>query len=352
MKKILIIEDHPDVRENIAEILELANYHVFKAENGKSGIEQAQGNKPDLIICDIMMPALDGYGVLHILHQSPELMHIPVIFLTAKSERTDFRKGMELGADDYLTKPFDDIELLRAVEARLKRSENLHATYSRTLQGVQSFFNDASKWVKLETRFTEKRQKHVLKKDFIYRAGSAPLYVYFLLSGKAKETQAHEYGKCFITTLYKPGDFFGYTALLNATDYDESVEALEDCEVVQISKTDFFTLLNQNVEIMHQFIKLLANDVKEKEEQLVNQAYSSVRKRTAKALVHLYKQYQNNSKDTFSMHMSREDLANMVGTATESLIRTLSDFKAEGLVALKGSHIQILKPDALQHIKG
>src|SRR5436190_22776268 len=106
MKTILIIEDNNDVRENTAEILELSNYRVLQAENGKLGVEVAQKMKPDLIICDIMMPVLDGYGVIHLLNKNPDTASIPFIFLTAKSERIDFRKGMEMGADDYIAKPF------------------------------------------------------------------------------------------------------------------------------------------------------------------------------------------------------------------------------------------------------
>ncbi|HEX7413502.1 MAG TPA: response regulator, partial [Bacteroidia bacterium] len=110
MKTIILIEDNKDVRENTTEILELANYKVIQAENGKQGVELTKLHKPDLIICDIMMPVLDGYGVIHLLTKNPETASIPFIFLTAKSERMDFRKGMEMGADDYISKPFDDIE--------------------------------------------------------------------------------------------------------------------------------------------------------------------------------------------------------------------------------------------------
>ena len=125
MKTILLIEDSDDIRETTAEILELANYKVMSAENGKVGVEIANQIKPDLVICDIMMPVLDGYGVLHIFSQSPELQNIPFIFLTAKTERSDQRKGMEMGADDYLTKPFQEIELLNAIESRFRKIENL-----------------------------------------------------------------------------------------------------------------------------------------------------------------------------------------------------------------------------------
>ncbi|MBL8011915.1 MAG: response regulator, partial [Flavobacteriales bacterium] len=118
MKTILLIEDDSDVRENTAEILELANYRVLKAENGRRGVEMARKEQPDLVLCDIMMPELDGYGVLHLLGRDPATAEVPFIFLTAKAERSEVRKGMELGADDYLTKPFDESELLNAIEGR------------------------------------------------------------------------------------------------------------------------------------------------------------------------------------------------------------------------------------------
>src|SRR5574343_1429966 len=123
MKKVLLVEDNTEVRENTAEILELAGYEVLTAENGKVGVEKAVKESPDLIICDIMMPVLDGYGTLHMLSKNDKTAHIPFIFLTAKAERSDMRKGMEMGADDYITKPFDDIELLNAIESRFKKLE-------------------------------------------------------------------------------------------------------------------------------------------------------------------------------------------------------------------------------------
>src|SRR5688572_1339975 len=138
MKKILLIEDNKDVRENTVEILKLANYNVIAAKNGKEGVEFAQAENPDLIVCDIMMPVLDGYGVLHLLSKTDATSRIPFIFLTAKAERSDLRKGMEMGADDYLTKPFDDIELLNAIESRLKKTEILKKEFSKDIQGVNA----------------------------------------------------------------------------------------------------------------------------------------------------------------------------------------------------------------------
>src|SRR5678815_4772061 len=124
-RTILIIDDHDEIRENIAEILSLGGYKTVTAENGKKGIEAALKEKPDLIVCDIMMPELDGYGVLHLLRKNPETEEIPLIFLTAKAERSDLRKGMEMGADDYVTKPFEELELMNAIESRFHKYDIL-----------------------------------------------------------------------------------------------------------------------------------------------------------------------------------------------------------------------------------
>ena len=164
MKTILLIEDNTEVRENTAEILELANYKVLQAENGKIGVEIANDNDVDLIICDIMMPVLDGYGVIHLLSKNQKTAAIPFIFLTAKSERGDFRKGMEMGADDYITKPFDDIELLKAVESRLKKSELLKADYSRDEAGINSFLDEAKSLEELKHLCDSAKEKNNKKK--------------------------------------------------------------------------------------------------------------------------------------------------------------------------------------------
>ncbi|MDD1414476.1 response regulator [Dolichospermum sp. ST_con] len=121
MKTILIIEDEVQIRNNLREILHLSDFDTLVAENGLQGLELAKDKHPDLIICDLMMPDLDGYGVLTQLRQHSDTATIPVIFLTAKSEWLDLRKGMELGADDYLTKPFNSTQLLQAIITRLSK---------------------------------------------------------------------------------------------------------------------------------------------------------------------------------------------------------------------------------------
>lgn len=123
MKKILIIEDEPAMRANLAELLELENYRAFSAANGQEGVALARSELPDLILCDVMMPRLDGHGVLEALRENARTARIPFVFLTAKGERGDLRAGMDLGADDYLVKPVARKELLGAIKARLERAE-------------------------------------------------------------------------------------------------------------------------------------------------------------------------------------------------------------------------------------
>ncbi|MDZ8186424.1 MAG: response regulator [Nostoc sp. ChiSLP02] len=130
MSTILIIEDEPQVRENIQQILQLSDFQTLIAANGRIGLEIATTELPDLIICDIMMPELDGYSVLSALRQNEATINIPLIFLSAKAERSDFRKGMDFGADDYLTKPFTPEELLSAIASRLEK----HALIERQSQ--------------------------------------------------------------------------------------------------------------------------------------------------------------------------------------------------------------------------
>jgi DNA-binding NarL/FixJ family response regulator len=135
MKKILVIEDEPEMRRNLLTILKLEKFQPIGAENGRVGLDAIKREKPDLILCDVMMPELDGHGVLTALREDSELSAIPFVFLTAKGEKEDLRSGMNLGADDYLTKPVARTDLLEAINARLRRSEQ---------QGTREFKPDFS----------------------------------------------------------------------------------------------------------------------------------------------------------------------------------------------------------------
>lgn len=351
MKKIILIEDNKDMRENIAEILELAKYVVFTAKNGKEGVELAQKEKPDLIICDIMMPVLDGYGVLHLLAKNTETASIPFIFLTAKADRTDLRKGMEMGADDYLTKPFDDIELLNAIESRLKKSELIKREFSKGIDGFTNFLSDIKGFEELKKLSNERDIKVLNKKESVYSESNYPKHVFFVVKGKIKTHRINEQGKELITGLYKEGDFFGYLPLLEEGQYKDSATTLEEAEVCIIPKDDFFSLIYKNAEVSRRFIKMLSDNLQEKEEQLLRLAYNSVRKRVADALTTLYNRYKKEEEAQFKINISREDLANLAGTATETTIRTLSDFKSEELIDIKNGYVVILDYARLANLK-
>ena len=351
MSSILLIEDNLDVRENTAEILELAGYHVTTAVDGKDGIQKAQLHKPDLIICDIMMPVLDGYGVLHLLSKNPETSSIPFIFLTAKVERSDLRKGMEMGADDYITKPFEKLELLSAVESRLKKYQLLKNDYERSLNGLNRFIDDIEGRTTLERFLKDRKLNCFKKKQFIYMEGNYPNGVYFLNKGKIKVYKIHNHGKEFVVSMLNEGDFFGFTTLIEGDVYTETAQALEDCEVTCIPKEEFNNLIYNNKEVARKFIQILSHNLVEQNEKLLELAYSSVRKRVSVSLLLLMDRYYKGTADVVAFSISREDLANIVGTATESLIRTLSDFKEEKLIDIKEGKIFILNEKQLRSLK-
>lgn len=332
MKKILLIEDNDDIRSNTAEILELANYEVFTAENGIKGVEKAMEVSPDLIICDIMMPELDGYGVLHAVHKNASLKNTPFIFLTAMTERNDFRKGMEMGADDYITKPFSGIELLNAVDGRLKKLDLLKKDLAPDIGSVQYLMNTSSGKDHLKILAEDGKINKYRKNQIIYSEGNYPNRLFYLIKGKVKAFKANEYGKELITELFSPGSFFGYVAMLEDTSYKDSAAALEDCELAIISKEDFDKLISTSKEVAQKFIRLLAKNVSDKEEQLINIAYNSLRKKVADALLTLYGRYYAGDEKPKAMTISRGSLATIAGTAKESLIRTLGDFRDEKLI--------------------
>ena len=184
---ILIIDDSSDMRENANELLELAGYKTYTATNGKEGLDLARKHKPDLILCDIMMPELDGYGVLRALENIPEMVSTPFVFLTAKAERSDFRKGMDLGADDDITKPFSGDDLLRVVSARLKKSLLLKKNFERNINGLTDFINTAKIQGDISLLSGNKTIKKVRRKEMIFMEGDSPNYLYFIVSGKIKE---------------------------------------------------------------------------------------------------------------------------------------------------------------------
>ena len=335
--KILVIEDNQDVRENLIEILELSNFTVLAAEDGLKGVEIAQTQVPDLILCDVMMPKLDGFGVLNILGKRPDTSGIPFVFLTAKAERSDFRRGMNLGADDYVTKPFYKDELLSVIETRLRKTKLLRKDFDRSENGLRAFINEAKGFEALKNLSNDKKVKHFKKRDVIFEEGDNPRFLYFIRSGKVKTFKTHDQGKEYIIELLKEGDFLGYVDLLKSAAHTETAAAMEDTDIVLIPKDDFLALIQANRDVSSQMIKMLANNITEKEEQLLNLAYNSVRKRVADALILL-----SQKEDNKSFQVLREDLARIVGTAKESVIRMLTEFKNDGYIDITEGTIIIL----------
>jgi CRP-like cAMP-binding protein/CheY-like chemotaxis protein len=347
-KKVLIIEDNDDIRENVIEILELAGYIVAAASNGKAGVDLAFKDTPDIILCDIMMPELDGYGVLYLLSKRPETTAVPFIFLTAKAEHFDRRKGMEMGADDYLTKPFDDMELLAAVESRLKKKESQQEFYSKSLDRLNTLVAKKDGLAALRKIIEEKKTRLFKKSQVIYYEGDKGNGLYLLLNGKVKTVKLAEDGRELMTGLYAADDYLGINAMLSGDAYSDTATALEDSVLCLIPRDQLEHLLNLYPDVAREFIKLLANDIREKEEQLMQMAYHSVRKKMAEALLRLQRR-QGDQENSFKI--SREDLAAIAAMATETVSRTLSDFKEEGLIEKTGSTITIIDLARLTKMK-
>jgi CRP-like cAMP-binding protein len=312
-------------------------------------VEAAQREKPDVIVCDIMMPELDGYGVLHLLRKNTETQHIPFVFLTAKTERSDFRKGMEMGADDYITKPFEDIELLNAIEIRLKKAEVLNNKYAPSQQGINQFIKDVKNAGLVNQLSEQYSTDNYSKKQVLYQEGKRPRVLFYLVKGKVKAVKSHEDGKEYITDLFSDGDFIGYSALIEDKNYDDSAIILEEAEIMQLPREDFMQMIYGNMDVAAKFIRIITQNVKEKEDRLLSLAYSSLRKRVAKALVDIQSKFNSENPEK-PIEISREDFAHYVGTATESLIRTLSDFKAEKLIEIKEGKISIVSFEKLKNL--
>lgn len=348
MKKVVVIEDDTVLRENIAELLELSGYEVTTAPNGKIGMQTIIQTLPHIIVCDIMMPELDGYGVLEALTKNEATKYIPFIFLSAKTERQDVRRGMDLGADDYITKPFSEEELISAIESRIAKAAILHDERQkqlptttdenelRTLHDLKNFFDDNG------TVF------NFAKDETIYKEGQNSNFIYLITKGIVKCHKFDEQGKELTTALHKEDDLFGYTSFTQNVPYQETATTIKDTEVVGISKSELIEVLDQNHKVTLALIELLTDDLKNVKDQLLQMAYSSVHKKTAATILKFAEKLNCKPKDPIKI--SRNDLASVAGIATETLIRTMSNFKKQGLIEMEGRNIKILDLQKLQEI--
>lgn len=351
MKKVLIIEDNAEVRENLAEILELSGYEALMATDGIHGVQVALKEDPDLILCDVMMPKLDGFGVLDILSKKPLTTNTPFIFLTAKAEAEDFRRGMNLGADDYITKPFLRDDLLRVIDTRLKKSDRIRAKYDKDKETWLTFIDKEKGYSTLLNLCHTHTSFKYSKKDLLFEEGRTPRHLYFLLSGSVKVTKTNDFGKELILTIKTPGDFFGFTALIRDKNYTFSAAAIDEIEVCQIPKNDFLKLFFSDRNVALYFSNIFAENIVEKEDLLLDLAYNSVRKRVAKTLLYLHKKF-NKVESNEEISILRDDLAHLVGTAKESVIRMLTEFKDDGLIKIREGKIIILDAEGLDNMPG
>jgi len=347
MRKVLLIEDDSVLRENTAELLELSNYEVITASNGKKGVMAAKAYLPNVIVCDIMMPELDGYGVLKQLGKNEATMHIPFIFLSAKTEKEDVRKGMNLGADDYLTKPFEEIDLINAIESRLARAQilkelekpenaNKNDNEIKTIHEFKNYIDDNGD----ELEF--------LQGEEIYREGGNVHMVYLILKGIVKTHKLDENGKELITGIYNADEFFGFSSLTANEIYEEYATAMEDTKLVGVNKDKLTTVLRENHGLSLELMHILAESLTDAKQQLLEMAYGSVRKKTASTILKFADKLQQDKHG--NIHILRSDLASVAGMATETLIRTLSSFKKEGLIAMEDHNIRILDKETLSRI--
>jgi CheY-like chemotaxis protein len=350
MKTILLIDDDVEMLQLTSELLEHEGYTVITADSGKHALELTEQKAPDLVLCDVTMPGMDGYGVLHELGLSPRLAEIPFIFLSARAERADVRKGMTLGANDYLTKPFQAQELFDAVESRLKRSELFRRNFSEEPDGLERFL-DLARGLEVLKHLSKDRKSRVFKEnEILFRQGAEMQGVTYIVHGKVRTFKVNKDGKELTTGLHGPGDFIGFFGLLEDGRTMESAEALEPTKVVAIPKDELIALLHKDHDVSVCFIKLLSRDVEDLKGRMLQLAYASIRQRVAQSLLLIHGRYAEEDDTSIGVRITREDLASVVGTATESLIRCLSDLKDDRFIAVDGRDIRILDRPALEKL--
>lgn len=345
-KKLLLIEDDQTVRETTEEILELSGYTVFTAKNGKEGVQQAKNILPDLIVCDVMMPEMDGYQVLQKLAEENTTFEIPFIFLSAKTDHKDIRKGMDLGADDYLTKPFEEEDLINAIESRLAKTAILQQRRETMQAKSQSHSMNLENFIDELRKFPEKNYE---AGSTVYQPGDTANQFFLIKRGVVKTHKTDNQGKDLITSLFKMDDFFGNLVFNETSNYKEFATALEDTVLHIIPKLELKKLLQNNHQILFEIIKVLGDHLDESKDQLLDMAYSSVQRKTAQTILLFTERLKKNK--LRQIRISRSDLAAVAGIASESLIRTLSKFKKQGIVEIEGRNIKILDFEALEDIK-
>lgn len=342
-KKVLIIDDDSMMRENLADLLRFSNYDVVTAKNGKKGILKVLEELPDVILCDILMPKLDGFAVFDRLSLDERTNKIPFIFITSKTARSDWRKAMELGADDFLTKPFTESELLNAIKCRIKKSKNTSAEENKFEEPIAKKgslpFNEVVK------ELYKRKPQHYKKGDMLFCEGNSSTHVFLIKKGSVKGFKSTEEGKELIIGLYQDKMFVGLVSTLGNFANTENAQVLEDSDIIKIDKKEVRAIIQNNPDFVFKLSELLAENIKASRDKLLHVAYDTVRGRTAQTLLLL------SINDPLSkITLSRANLASIIGIAKETLIRTLKEFEKEGFINSGRDFVQVLKKEKLQHI--
>lgn len=346
MKKILIIEDDAEFLKNTIEILQLSSYEVAGCKDGRSGIRKAGEWNPDLIICDIMIPNLDGFGVLQAIRNSEVLRSVLFIFMTGRPDQDFYRKGMELGADDFLTKPFSGTELIRAVETRFKRQEHLNPSERNVSVKATSedFYTIQQNFI---NRFPE---VPVRKGSPLFEAGQTPRFICFLRTGLIRRIKTDYAGKELTTTLHIAGDFIGVAEFLNGSVYQESAVALADSYINLISVSEFAVAIKEQPGLTGHILNQFAFHAGINQELLMNLAWQDMRGKVAFALVRLHSIAQEMGLPDQAIKQSRQVIASLAGVAKESAIRVIIEFIEDGFMESGPDGFIIRDIKKLQHL--
>lgn len=333
-KTILVIDDDPVMLEDVSAILQSAQYRVITAADGRTALDKAYEAKPDLILCDIAMPDLGGFGVLQLLSEYLNASVTPFIFLTVRTGREHQKRG----ADGYL----DGDELLSAIEMKFQKSK---AGQNIKIYPDMDFFH--RKENADFQKFIENRAfRRYRKGEVIYLEGHNSTEMFYIRAGKIKTYKRCFLGKELITAIYRETDCIGYVSLIGNVPYMESAVALTDAKLIPIPKQDFLSALYSSREIARNFIVLLSKSVHEVENRLVELAYQSVTQKVIAALLRM-DEYGLSFRESGVISITRKDLSNLVGTAPESLNRALYGLKTQGLIELIDDGIRLLDKSAL-----
>jgi len=343
MKRILIIENNVNLLSSYKEILKKAGFNVIIALYGDTGINEAITKMPDLILCNTLVPYVDGFGVLAVLSKNPATAHIPFIFVSPTSKLANLRKAMDMGADDFIMHPFRNNELIKSVEARFNKSKlRAHANEALIDMPDSAFINEKG-IEQLQETILQSNFRRIKKKQALYYEGDYNQGIYFLKEGCIKTFKINSDGRELITNIYNSNSFIGLDYLMIDGPLCENAEAIECCSIYFITKKTILDLLKTDIKLNHYIIKWLSNDLAHKKDRLLELAYESVRKRLSKVIIQL-------NKDSFPINkveISRDELAGLAGVASETVSRILTDFKQLGLIERNGNFINITNQEGL-----